>query len=265
MFTKNRLFSIVLIVAAAAVANMARAEVLYYDDFSGSTSSYLNGTTPDTTQGTATWSSAADRFTAAGTYAGGSYSTEGAFLPLAVEAGYIYTITAQATVTTVVSNKKDNFCIAFSRNFYAVSGSNISKHFATSLCAFPGSGATHSAGYSGSATDPTVVVASVGNVAVNTSTSTIALVLDTTGDAWSTTSYLNGVELGTYTYTTNPSGGDNGADNIVRVGFSNYQSTVDVSYFKVERTAGVVPEPSTTVLMFTAIGGLLCCAWRKRK
>jgi hypothetical protein len=82
-------------------ATVVQAEDYYYGDFSGSSSAALHGAAPDIRPGSQVWTAKTD-FKQDGSYT--STAANGrAYLPLTIEAGKIYTVSADVDVKTAAT------------------------------------------------------------------------------------------------------------------------------------------------------------------
>lgn len=89
---KNLTIALMAVTAVALLAGAANAGVLFSDDFSGSSSTNLHGTTPDVTTGGETWV-ATDNYKADGSFTSAAPATMTlAFTPVD---GLVYTLDAQ--------------------------------------------------------------------------------------------------------------------------------------------------------------------------
>ena len=78
----------------------ARADVIYYDDFSGATNATLTGTAPAVRPGSETWMANSNGyFKADGTYDATPNASAGVWLPFTPESGNVYTLSADVTDT----------------------------------------------------------------------------------------------------------------------------------------------------------------------
>jgi hypothetical protein len=229
---------------AAASCGVARAGVIYYDDFSGSGAANLNGTAPDIAPGAQTW-------TAHTTWkADGSKSAGGrvnAWLPFNPQPDHVYTVSLD--VNPKISGSSDWFSLGFSNgnstsNWHTsadqvfawllnreddTSGSVVQ----TFLGPDTASGASHDL-------NPNAV----GWV-------NLKVVLDTQAAAWTAEWFVNDVSIrGPVAFASNPA--------INYVGFGAWGSATGV----VDNFALTIPEPATLSLL--ALGGLGLLARRRR-
>ena len=81
------MIALVAMAIVGMTVGSARAETIYFDDFSGDAGTDLHGTTPDITTGGATWT-AGSKFKADGSFTSGDTMT----LPFVPVAGVVYTL-----------------------------------------------------------------------------------------------------------------------------------------------------------------------------
>lgn len=237
--------------AAACVglaSTAATAAIIYQDNFPGSATAQLNGTSPATDLTGANW-------TSSGWYANGatngvntSNTANLAYLPISVSDGNVYTISA--VLDPNAGNNGAWFAIGFSTPggiwgggpgpAILLQNTGIAKGYAV--------GVTTGA-YNNSASDNTFPLDKLAQVS-----------LDTTSSNWTATYSYDGTTIATYTYTgasgtyPNPAGSD--------VAFIySYGQPGSVSDFSL--TGPAVPEPATLGLV--GIGGIaLLLLGRKR-
>lgn len=223
--------------AVVLIAANAPAAVIYFDDFSGSGDTSLNGTTPDTRPGTETWLSSANW------RADGSKvvtNSGAAFLPFVPASGKIYTLSADVNRT---GTGQDWLAIGFAGT--ANTGNFVSSTPYTwmllrgdrgegGIQTFLGGGTAQSMNHFGPS-----------------GTVNLKVILDTTTPLWSAQWYANDTPLRTTSFTTNPT-----ISHVAFGGHSNGVGTVD------NLTLSVVPEPGAAGLLFGA--GLLALR-RKRQ
>ncbi|MGC9261218.1 MAG: PEP-CTERM sorting domain-containing protein, partial [Phycisphaerae bacterium] len=240
-------------IAVAAVVGLAGAAsasavTIYADNFTGSASAPLAGTSPSTDLTSATWSGS-------GWYANGatngvdtSNTANLAYLPISVSDGNVYTISA--VLDPNAGTNGDWFAIGFSTPggiwgggpgpAILLGNTGTAKGYAV--------GVTTGA-YNNSASNNTFPLDKLAQVS-----------LDTTSSNWTATYSYDGTTIATYTYTgasgtyPNPAGSD--------VAFIySYGQPGSVSDFSV--TGPAVPEPAT--LGLTGVGGIaLLLLGRKR-
>lgn len=258
-----------LIVACAASVNAETITTIYQDDFSGSSTAGLAGTTPDTTTGGATWISSsyisangAINNTSTNTLTGNS----NAYLAFTPVAGHIYTLSADLNISQYVST--DVKWLAFGFVYSSTTPSTSSSFFTSStsygayaLTSYSRSAATTVSAkmYRGKANTNQVGTTQTYTGVAATTYNTIKEVLDTTGAAWTIKWYCDGAEIGSssYTATTNPT-------TINYVGFgTRCGATGGIDNFSL--TSTTIPEPGTIALLAAGMLGLLAYAWRKRK
>jgi hypothetical protein len=243
---------------------------LYFDDFSGASTSVLNGTTPDTTIGTNTWTAKNTTNTSfradgsiAGTSGSNAQNTGSAFLSFTPTVGRIYTLEVRLSQPTgtvaaewVGIGFSNNLTVDSTHNMTAPNGGmpwvlwrNNGAHTNTdNVEAYPGRGAFPSNG-----------AASVDY----TGTRTLTINLDTRASAWKAEWFVDGTSFYSYTYTalaTDPGSFQNfdGNPTINQVSISRSRFTQPdfVSFSLTE----AIPEPSAALL-----GGLGLLALLRRR
>ncbi len=229
----------IMVAGLAAIAMLftavsdASAAVIYQDNFTGSGSAPLNGTTPTVTTGAATWW-AESGWTADGAVSGGGQ----AYLPLTpIEKG-TYTLSADLTVT---SSGIDWIALGFDNN----TGGGYFIGGGAAWMLNDGNGNVTAFTNGVSASFP------LGNYGTNVPVSA-KIVLNTMQPQWTAAWYVNGTQMKTVTFNTNPT-----IDRVELYGFSPV--TGSVANFQLDFVG--VPEPSTGLLLLVG-GGLL--AWWKR-
>ncbi len=241
MFFNRRSISRSCSFAAAALAAMvavglagtASASVIYSDNFPGSSTAALDGTSPATDATAATWS-APLALSSGGWAANGSTTNTStnadALLSFTPVSGNVYTLSATLDPTGLNSNWIAlGFADANSSTPMYTSGGPWTIVRGNGQIAFsPGPGAT-----------------SVGGYTSTTSPETSSLVLNTEGSQWTFQGYYNGkLEItDTYAVGSNPT-------NIAYVGIDTNGEPGSVSNFQLT----AVPEPTT--LGLSAVGGL---------
>lgn len=228
MGVKMNLFAACL--AAVLMAANANAAVIYFDDFSGSSETGLNGTAPDTRPGTTeTWLSSTLWRADGSKPSGGS----GAYLPFVPATGQIYTLSADMNATNTDSNwlalgfagatDTSAFVNTTPYAWIMMRGDRTQND---SIQTFPA--LTQSTGQHSS---PSGVV-------------NLKVVLDTSTPLWSVQWFADNGLLRAYNYSANPA--------ISHVGFGSHSGgmgTVD------NFTLSVVPEPAGLSLL--ALGGVM--------
>lgn len=220
-------FLLFSVLAACASAQTT----LIYDDFSGSGSTSLNGTTPDTSLGGETWIAT----TGPGTWAAdGSVSSSGpsnAFLAFTPSAGHVYTLSLDANPLTVTSSW---FALGFGSGDDTGTGTGFQDTGVSPWMLLRGD-------RSGNAVQTFIGPNTAGGANATGATGVVNLkvVLDTTGPSWTAEWFVNNASIRQNTYTTNPT--------INYVGFGDLGGiTGTVDNFLL--TATGVPEPATTAL-----------------
>lgn len=214
----------------------SQVTTLYSDDFSGLLSVELGGTTPDTTIGTNTWFNAngdnSSSFQADGSVVAGS-AASGIWLPVDINAGNIYTLSADVDLTSTGSTW-------------------ISLGYAqfASDAAFGGSGGYGTVIVNPGSVRPFAGLGTAGGggfyTAAGFAPQQLSIVLDAS-DAnsanWTMEFFENGVSLEGPVTTT----GDFG--NINNIGFTTVNGTATGTIDNFSFTVTAVPEPSTYALL----------------
>jgi hypothetical protein len=231
----------------------AQSTTIYGDDFPGSSSNLLNGTSPAIESGSfggsasATWS-AADYFNADGSVAasGGFSSAVLAFTP---EAGNIYTLSADINNTS-----GDSTWIALGFEGTDNTGGAFLNNSGYDWLLLRGNRGTNQ----GQLFDG---LNTAGSTNFNTPTGTVDFseVLNTIGTDWTAEWFENGAMVGgPFTYTTNPV--------INYVGFSEFDNgagTVGNFSLTAATATQAVPEPSAAASVL--LGAACLLAWRRRR
>lgn len=212
-------------------------EILYSDNFDGSSTTNLAGTTPDTTVGTNTWQGNTG-FKADGSVPG---VVGGIYLPFTPTAGATYTITA--SFTTSISST-GWMAVGFSAgsptstNPMNTNGRGwvLVNNDIDAIQTFIGPGT--SGGASVSIIDPANQL------------STITISLNATDSNVANWTYSSTVRVNTTDYSvwSNVNAGMTSAGQITALGMSAFNGTGQFTSFS------VVPEPSSIVLAFLAFG-----------
>jgi hypothetical protein len=235
--------------ALALGSTVARATVVYQDNFSGSSSNSLVGLSPTTDTGSATWATtldvgATDTFQADGSVT--SITTNyGDYLPFTPENGNIYTLSA--TLDPASTGWVGMSFGAYIPADHSGVGPSIIAHY-------EGKTATITDFSIGNTSTP---FNGTGNVPLD---ETASIVLNTMSTQWTATYYYNSNDLGSVTYAagSNPTGINGVA--IAAVGSTAAPFSGSVANFELQ----AVPEPATLGLF--ALGGMgLLMAGRKMK
>ena len=181
----------------------AVSEVIYQETFSGSSSEYLHGQTPDITTNGNTWTSRTDDnpWMADGSTAGSLDQNCNALLPFSPAAGHVYTLAMNMNPTSGYRW----FELGFSQNLNP--NYNFTSSYTQGIAWFYlRRSRTDSAAEAGG----TFSVGTAGQVTFNGSGSLagmvfVKIVLDTTKENWSVEWFVNDVSIRSYTYASNPS------------------------------------------------------------
>ena len=235
------------------------AAILFADDFSGDAAP-LNGTTPDTTTGGATWTSGA-AFLASGIVS--TTPTSGAWLPFVPTAGNIYTVSSSMNTTAGGQNW---ISLGFSAAATALPTNRFADGPVVALGTLllrqnrgSGTGATDAQFFVGETTLGTTSIAAPPTGAISA-----RITLDASNPSpalWTLGLSLNGAPISLVTNSNPADGSDAGTDisnfgSIKFVGFTVTNTaggTVDD--FRVEVTP--VPEPSSALLVGLGAMGLM--------
>lgn len=229
----------VLAALGLVLAGQASASILLYsDDFSGSATDPLHGTTPTTTIGTNTWN-AATGWRADGTNPSSNTGGQSAFLPFSPSAGFVYTLTAtldQPTGNTWAALGFVDQGIATDAFNAATNNPAPWMLYRTNgnVDALSGPGTTGVRSFDIPYTGP----------------QTFTIELDTTGPQWTVEWFVGADSIFQATYATNPT--------INFVGIGRVNSSANFSSF----TLTMTPEPSTALL---GAMGMLTLLLRRRR
>ncbi len=226
---------------AVCAPHAAAQTIIFEDDFDRD--GILNGTAPDLANpGGVLWQDVGSNVTTSTANGGGAISGGASNLAFTPSAGYIYTLSIDVTVTNSTTS-----WISFGFTDSLSHSANPFEPSSTMLLRGTADGSGNWVqGFRGPFEQYTASPGPAANpFGVENN---LAIVLDTTGAQWSTSSYVNGELAGTYVYTTNPT--------IAGVGI-NFGTAATFSHF----TLSAVPEPATAVLL---IGGLGLLTARRR-
>jgi hypothetical protein len=260
--------SLIVALLLGALAVAGRAETILYQDTFDSGSTTLNGTALDVTSGLygatsgATWSASSSwkvNTTTGVAYINSTSSVDAdAWLRLTPQANLVYTLTGTLYGEYLGSTGR-YLSLGFA---YGSSGlpstSTVFRSAGKAWMTETSDGSKYKVGTA-------IATASSwtsGNITYYTTTlndytvNTFKIVLDTTGESWQASFYVNDSLYGTSTYASQP--------NITAVGFgysgSGYCQVKDFTL-----TASEIPEPGTFVLLAAGMIGLSAYVWRKRR
>ncbi len=237
----------------SALSSNASAATVFNETFDGDNTTNINGTAPDARPGSEVWTASTGTILrtdgSIATTAGAS-----AWLPFAVQSGYIYTLTATAFVQ-YNSGSTAQFGIGFTADS-PLSGAAVnlaaSGDYAILQTRRNGSWGF----YEGPVNNGTATAGGTGLFTANQSSYEIKLVLDTSVANWTVAGFvggtqmdLNGASAGLlYTYSSNPT--------LTGVGLNYGSNSFIFDNFTLDEVAAV-PEPSTvSFLAGSAVLGL---------
>lgn len=253
MMTLRPLSTVAALAALALAVGTTHGATIYSHGFGGLDTDPLNGVTPDTTTGGATWTAStawnADGTAASRTSSGG----DSAWLAFTPQSGFVYTLTAVMGQDVI----NDGAPINGSWMALGFSASNTTDTFFGDPNDTSPWALHRAPGADGTNENRVVSFSGPGVGGTNethdafTGTITLSIVLDTMDTEWTATWFEGSNELRTHTYTT-------GNPTIDYVGFGRSNRSVGpVESF--ELTA--IPEPASALL-----GGLgMLCLLRRRR
>ena len=228
--------------AFAGLTLGAKAAVIYSDSFTRTGD--LNGTAPDVAPGAETWTST--NWETTGTVSSASSNGAAGYLPFVPSAGTVYTLSADIDVT-VTTHALHFYGIGFTTAIHANPFENpvpayLYEGQSNGWDAFAAANNGAHPGNVGSGTAPAGAV-------------TYAIELDTTAAAWTAKFFVNGGEVASHTYVTNPT------INYVALGDWHAESGGNDGSLD-NFTLSQIPEPGSLALL--GLGGLLIGARRRR-
>ena len=182
---------------AAAFVSAADTTDVYFDDFSGSSGTYLGGQAPDVSPGSETWVaftiSSTPNWMADGTIVSNTVSQHrGAFLPFVPQSGHVYVLSLDPNPV------EDWFALGFTETNLANKAFSDSTLGASPWIHLNGTRTSASRAYVGPGnTDYTEFSSPTGMVSM-------ALVLDTQNSQWTVKWFCNGFNVRQYTFDENP-------------------------------------------------------------
>jgi len=213
--------------------SMGNAQIIYSNAFNGAAVN-INGTSPTVAQdfaggaSFARWDDVLGGNNTGALLASGPNSTtlgDSWLLPFAPQPGYVYTLTASLTFT---GSPGSWVGLGFAE--YAPVNLSSSSRFADSFVnGYDFMILTESTGnvqyFSGPRGNSPAIYNANGTFTANTpQTISVQVILNTTGSLWSTTAYVNGVQMGsTFTYANNPSIGAVGITQTGLTAPANYR------------------------------------------
>ena len=237
----NKLSKTTMSLAAfAGLILSANAAVIYSDSFTRTGD--LNGTAPDVAPGAETWISTDWETT--GTAASAVDNDGAAYLAFTPSAGTVYTLSADIDVTT--GHPSWFYGIGFTTGTPA-------SPFENPVPAYLFEGQNN--GWDAIAAGNNGTTGNVGTGTAPAGAVTYAIELDTTAAAWAAKFFVNGGEVASHTYVTNP------IINYVAVG--NWYAENNGNDGSLDNfTLSQIPEPSTTALL--GLGGLALILRRRK-
>jgi len=224
------------------------AATIYYESFSDTGA--LDGSTPDTTIGTNTWT--ASDWQQDGTIADQNNSADNAWLSFTPQIDTVYTL--RVTFDAVASGTTNSSWSAFGFG----NGSNTTVDFwgsPNNTAPWALYRATQTPDQIVSFSGPGLVGGSNAAHGTVAGPVTLSIVLDTTGSQWTAEWFEGSNSLRTYTYSTAPT--------ISTVGFGRRNDSDGPIYSFELSDDTIIPEPGSVVLLGTALLGLLCLRRRK--
>ena len=254
MVTKSLVTTLALaatVVALGWTVQSASATVIYQDNFPGSSTNPLNGTSPAADSTGATWT--AFMWNADGSVnVPNNSGSVNAYLPFAPASGQIYTLTEGISATSGSGWAGLAF---LSSGAGLTSGGGVAMLSNSEMSMLDWVSPNANAAISTFTGPGTGGVANWDYPYQGTGVQNLQMVLNTAGTNWTVQYSDNGTDLGSlYTYATNPTIGD--------VGFGISAASGQVSNFSL--TSSPVPEPAALGLFVLGGLGLLLIS-RKRK
>jgi hypothetical protein len=222
-----------MIAALAVMAESSGAALIYSENFSGLSSTLLNGQAPQTRPGTETWTASAS-IKADGTAVFQAFDEASSFLPFAPIGGQVYTLTATLAQPGPRNADGQWGGIGFTAGNTVSTAIWRDPNLASPWMLYRNN-------------DPVVTFTGTGTTGSEsegnfTGTQTLTIVLDTTADLWTAAWKVGGTSVRTHTFATNPT--------INYVAFGRASAGVDFDSF----TLDVIPEPGSVAML--GIGGL---------
>ena len=247
----SKSFVIAIGMASIALCQAASAATIYYyDDFSGSNGTDLNGTAPDTRPSTETWlgGTGAEAWQADGSVTPGAVAQGTAWLPFVPSPGQVYELSLAMSVGANVNG--DWFALGFAGNGGVSTDFISADPFAWGLKRGTSGGDANEV-YS--VPDPSTT--GIALEGVYAGTTLMSIVLDTNPALWTAEWFVDGLSVrGPEAFAVNPA--------ITHVGFGRYTENVGGSVDNFQLT--VVPEPASIYAMVMGLFALAFANSRSR-